>query len=91
MVGILTCAAAIGVALLLWVHVSRLARPVLLPPRGLVWATTGMLLVASLVWPAPLGPRAAIKALHAFLCEQHQVGLFATLERFECRRHFQIK
>lgn len=52
----------IGVALLLWVHVARVARPVLLPPRGLLWASVGLLLVASLLVPAPLGPRADLYA-----------------------------
>ncbi len=48
----------IGVALLLWVHVSRVSRPVLLPPRGLLWATVLLLFGASVVAPAPLGPEA---------------------------------
>jgi ferredoxin len=48
----------IGVALLLWVHVSRLARPVLLPPRTLSWSALLLLFAASVVAPAPLGPEA---------------------------------
>jgi len=43
---------------LLWVHVSRVARPVLLPPKKLAWGIVGALLMASLVWPATLGPAA---------------------------------
>ncbi|MBK9549950.1 MAG: hydrogenase iron-sulfur subunit [Gemmatimonadetes bacterium] len=35
--------------------VSRLARPVLLPPKGLLWATIAAITLAS-VLPAPLGP-----------------------------------
>jgi ferredoxin len=48
----------VGVALLLWIHVSKLARPVLLPPRALSWATLLLLFAASIVAPAPLGPEA---------------------------------
>lgn len=48
----------IGVALLLWVHVSRLARPVLMPPRALGWGVLLLLVAGSLLVPAPLGPEA---------------------------------
>lgn len=48
----------IGVAGLVWVHVSRLERPVLLPPRALLCWTTALLLGASLWAPAPLGAEA---------------------------------
>ncbi len=53
----------IGMALGLWVHVSRLARPVLLPARGLLWGSVGLLFAASLLFPAPLGPPARLDAL----------------------------
>jgi len=43
---------------LLWLHVSRLARPVLLPPRRVVWTMIGVLTVASVLMPATLGPPA---------------------------------
>jgi ferredoxin len=46
----------IGFLLLLWVHVSRLARPTLLPPRRLLVALVGLLFAASVLVPAPLGP-----------------------------------
>jgi ferredoxin len=48
----------IGVALLLWVHVAKIARPVLLPPRRLMISILGLLLVASVFMPSPLGPKA---------------------------------
>jgi coenzyme F420-reducing hydrogenase delta subunit/NAD-dependent dihydropyrimidine dehydrogenase PreA subunit len=48
----------VGLALGLWVHVSRVARAALLPPRGLSWAVTGGLLALSLLFPAALGPAA---------------------------------
>ena len=44
---------AIGVAL--WLHVSRVARPVLLPPRPLLWSIVGAITAASVLLPAPLG------------------------------------
>lgn len=48
----------VGVALILWIHVSRQSRPSLLPPRGLLWGTTLLLFAASVIGPAPLGPKA---------------------------------
>ena len=46
------------IGVLLWLHVSRLARPVLLPPKRLTWAMLAVLTGASVVLPATLGPAA---------------------------------
>lgn len=48
----------VGMAVLLWVHVSRAARPALLPPRGLTWGVVGLLTALSVGWPAAIGPPA---------------------------------
>lgn len=48
----------VGVALVLWVHVSKVARARLLPPRPLLWATVGLFTAASILWPAPMAPEA---------------------------------
>ncbi|HET9065580.1 MAG TPA: hydrogenase iron-sulfur subunit [Gemmatimonadales bacterium] len=48
----------LGLGAGLWLHVSRLARPVLLPPRPVVWTTIGALIALAVVIPAPLGPAA---------------------------------
>ncbi|MEK6609306.1 MAG: cytochrome b N-terminal domain-containing protein [Gemmatimonadota bacterium] len=48
----------IGVGLLLWIHVSRVARPAILPPRGLLWGVTGLLLALSVIWPVAMAPAA---------------------------------
>jgi coenzyme F420-reducing hydrogenase delta subunit/Pyruvate/2-oxoacid:ferredoxin oxidoreductase delta subunit len=48
----------IGLGLLLWLHVSRLARPKLLPPRGLAWAAVGLLTAVSIAWPVGMAPPA---------------------------------
>jgi ferredoxin len=48
----------VGVALFLWIHVSRLARTYLMPPRALFWGTTALFTLVSVLWPAPM----AIKA-----------------------------
>jgi coenzyme F420-reducing hydrogenase delta subunit len=53
----------VGLAFLLWLHVSRLARPVILPPRPLLWAVVGLLVAASLWAPAPLGLEADLRAI----------------------------
>ncbi|MBI2795817.1 MAG: hydrogenase iron-sulfur subunit [Gemmatimonadetes bacterium] len=55
----------LGLGAGLWLHVSRVERPVLLPPRGLAWAMVGALVVASVVLPASLGPAANPFALPA--------------------------
>jgi coenzyme F420-reducing hydrogenase delta subunit/Pyruvate/2-oxoacid:ferredoxin oxidoreductase delta subunit len=56
-------AVPIGLGLLLWLHVSRVARPVLMPPRRLAWAGLAVLVALSLAWPAPLGPPADLLRL----------------------------
>jgi coenzyme F420-reducing hydrogenase delta subunit/Pyruvate/2-oxoacid:ferredoxin oxidoreductase delta subunit len=50
----------IGLGLLLWLHVARTARPVLLPPRGLMWGIFGLLFGASVLWPVALAPEADV-------------------------------
>lgn len=49
-------AVPLGLGLALWLHVSRLARPVLLPPKPLSWAVVIMLLAASVVAPLRIDP-----------------------------------
>ncbi|HEU5262841.1 MAG TPA: cytochrome b N-terminal domain-containing protein [Gemmatimonadales bacterium] len=53
----------IGMGLLVWLHVSRVARPGLLPPRGLMWAVIGLLLGISVFWPVGMAPPADLFAL----------------------------
>ena len=48
----------IGLGVVLWIHVSRVARPVLLPPRGLLWGVIGALFAVSVVWPIGATPAA---------------------------------
>ncbi|MCC6244227.1 MAG: hydrogenase iron-sulfur subunit [Gemmatimonadaceae bacterium] len=48
----------LGLGVGLWLHVSRVARPALLPPKPLMWGMVGALTIASVVLPAPLGPAA---------------------------------
>lgn len=48
----------IGLGVLLWVHVARVARPVLLPLRPVLWGWLGGLLLLAVIWPAPLPPEA---------------------------------
>lgn len=48
----------IGIALILYVHVSRLARPRMMPPRGLTWGTAGVLTALAVLWPVPMFPEA---------------------------------
>ncbi len=48
----------LGAGVGLWLHVSRLARPTLLPPTRVMWSILGALTVASVLWPAALGSAA---------------------------------
>ncbi len=48
----------LGVGAGLWLHVSRLARPVVLPPRTVMWTTIAALTALAIAMPAPLGPAA---------------------------------
>jgi len=49
-------AVPLGIGLFLYIHVSRLNRPTLLPPRELTWTLVGLLTALAIAWPAPLGP-----------------------------------
>ena len=49
----------LGIALVLWLHVSRVARPTLLPPRRVAWSVGGLLVLAAVVRPAALAPEAS--------------------------------
>lgn len=46
----------LSLAVLLWVHVARLSRPVLLPARVVTLAVVGALTAAAIVWPLPMAP-----------------------------------
>jgi ferredoxin/coenzyme F420-reducing hydrogenase delta subunit len=48
----------LSIALLLWVHVARVARPVLFPSRAVLWGTVAALTVAAVVWPLSMAPEA---------------------------------
>lgn len=48
----------IGLGVLLWLHVARVARPTLLPPRAVTWTVVGLLVAASVIWPVALAPEA---------------------------------
>ena len=50
----------IALALLIWIHTMRLARPRLLPEKRLFWGMTGGLIVLSIVAPVDLPPRAEV-------------------------------
>ncbi len=47
----------------LWIHLSRLARPTLAPPRALLVAVIGGLVALSLFAPTPLAPEASMLTL----------------------------
>jgi len=50
----------IGVGVGLWVHVARVARPVLVPPRRLAWGIVTVLALASALLPVTMAPAADV-------------------------------
>jgi ferredoxin len=48
----------IGLGILMWIHVARVARPSLLPPRGLMWGSVALLTALSILWPMGMTPKA---------------------------------
>jgi ferredoxin len=48
----------VGILLVLWIHLSRLARANVWPPRPLLWGSVGALTLLAILWPATLGPEA---------------------------------
>ncbi len=49
----------LGLGLGLWIHVSRIARANLLPPRQMMWWVIGGLFAASVLWPVGMEPAAS--------------------------------
>jgi len=45
----------VGLGLMLWIHVSRIARPVVWPAKGLAWGTMGLLTLGSILLPVRMG------------------------------------
>ena len=41
-----------------WLHVKRLQRPTLLPPRPLLWGMIGVLVAVAIAWPLAMTPKA---------------------------------
>lgn len=55
----------LGAAAGLWIHLSRLARPVILPPRPLRYAVVSALTVLAILLPSPLAPQAELLSVPA--------------------------
>jgi len=49
----------LGLLLILWLHVSRLARTALFPPRPLLWSVIGAMLALAFVRPVVMAPEAS--------------------------------
>jgi coenzyme F420-reducing hydrogenase delta subunit/NAD-dependent dihydropyrimidine dehydrogenase PreA subunit len=53
----------VGIGVVLWVHLSRLARTYLMPPRPLLWAVTAAFTAVSILWPIGMSPKADLLRL----------------------------
>ena len=48
----------LGMGVVFWIHVKRLARPLVLPPRPLMWTVIGALTALAIVRPLQMAPEA---------------------------------
>ena len=48
----------LAMGVVFWLHVRRVARPLLLPPRPLLWLLIGALTATAVVWPLAMAPEA---------------------------------
>lgn len=48
----------LAMAVVFWLHIKRLARPTLLPPRPLMWSAIGLLTAIAFVRPLVMAPKA---------------------------------
>lgn len=48
----------LGMGIVFWLHVKHLQRPMLLPPRPLMWTIIGALTTAAVVYPIAMAPEA---------------------------------
>ena len=56
-------AVPIGMGALVWVHVARVSRPVLLPAKPVLWTTLSVLTLLAVVWPLDMAPAADLLRL----------------------------
>ncbi len=48
----------LGMGVVFWLHVKRLSRPAILPPRPLMYTVIGLLAAVAVVWPLAIAPKA---------------------------------
>jgi ferredoxin len=48
----------LGMGVVFWLHIKRLERPVLLPPRALAWTSIACLAAIAIASPIPMAPKA---------------------------------
>src|SRR6266542_58089 len=48
----------LGMGVVFWLHVKRLSRPALLPPRPLMYTVIGLLTAVAVAWPMAIAPKA---------------------------------
>jgi ferredoxin len=71
----------LGMGVVFWLHVKRLARPALLPPRPLLWTACGLLTAAAVVRPLAMAPKADPFVLPAAIPTDLFVGFWLPLTR----------
>lgn len=54
---------AVAILLFIWLHITRVARPRLLPPRSLLYGMLALTAILVILWPARSNPRADLDAI----------------------------
>ncbi len=52
----------LGMGVVFWLHVRRLARPLMMPPRPVTLTIVGVLVATAVIWPVTMAPRADLLA-----------------------------
>jgi ferredoxin len=72
-------AVPLGMVAMLWLHTSRLARAAWFPERRVTLATLAGLVLLSMVWPAPLPPKADLLAIPGRIASDWFYGFWLPL------------
>lgn len=71
----------VGVGLILWIHVSRLARTYLMPPKRVTWGMVGLFTGLSILWPIAMDPKADLLRLPGQVSLDLMYGFWLPMSR----------
>lgn len=74
-------AVPVGMGVVLWLHVSRVARPALWPPRRLTWGVVALLTAAAVAWPVGAGEAADLLRVPGRVVFDYLYGFWLPVSR----------